>query len=167
MQGPQKTLNALKANSKHEIPKGDDPWEHQTDPWADWKGPSKVAKVTNPGSSRVEVDVIAAQLEKRIMTQVDQKLDGLGPHGSEDADMTGADDRVTVLEARLSKLEVDVATQHKQQTQQNVEIKGHVNQLQQQMVAQGHSIQQHFDNKLQEQLSQIESLLKTKQSRTE
>ena len=79
----------------------------------------------------------------------------------------GSDERVQALEARMSKLEVDVVNNHQQQTQQNVEIKGHVNQLQQQLVAQGHSIQQHFDNKLQEQLSQIESLLKTKQSRTE
>ena len=157
VQGSAKTIAALKA--KQPTNAGQDPWQAGTpDPWANYEGPSKVQKPTLPN-----MDAVASAIERKVLEKVTPQLQSKLSEDSEMADVS----KIGELESRLSKLEKDVKTQHQHQAKHNTDIKQQVNQVQQQVERQGQDIQKHFDVKLQEQLAQIESLLKTKQARHE
>ena len=70
-----------------------------------------------------------------------------------------AQHRLSELEHRMSAMESSLQSQQIQQQQHQSSVAQQFSQLQQQVDAQGHSLQRHLDEKMQEQLSQIERLL--------
>ena len=73
------------------------------------------------------------------------------------------DNRVTELEARLGSLEASFASAQQVQQQQNMQLSGQIVQVQRQVELQSSQLQQVFDQRLDqrlgEQLQQIEHLL--------
>ena len=63
------------------------------------------------------------------------------------------------MEHRLSSLESVVQSNHVQQVQQQTQVAAQIQSLQQRVDSQGSALQKHLDDKLSEQLSQIERLL--------
>ena len=80
--------------------------------------------------------------------------------------MTGDDTRIQEVESRIAKLEQTVYQNHVQQNQNARELAAQISQVQTNVDQQGRAFQAHLDEKLDNQLSQIEALL-AKRSRTE
>lgn len=67
--------------------------------------------------------------------------------------------RIDSMEDRISQLESRMQAQHTQQSIHNQEVANRINVVQTQVEQQSITMQQYFDTKLSEQLSQIEGLL--------
>lgn len=156
VQGSARSLASL---TKHDS-KEADPWLEK-DPWqTNMKNPKQI-KTSFPAPG-FDTESIANQVEKRVTEQ----LQAAGVNFDTDANMEN-DTRVTQLEDRLAFLEETVQQHHgQQQQQQNTIIFNRIGQVQQQVEQQGTQLQQHFDRRMQEQLTQIEAIL-SKKGRTE
>ena len=159
IQGSAKTIAAL---TKQKMPSAssEDPWETYkgSDPWSTPTPPTKVAR---HWEQKPSTESIAAQVENRILRSLEGKL----PQFTKAAEqaMTPAEDaRIQAMETRMSKLETTVSNNQAQQERQHAEVTASVSGLQQQLSHQGSELQRHFDQRLQEQLNQIEQLLTRK-----
>eukprot|EP00438_Fugacium_kawagutii_P027560 Skav207079 [mRNA] locus=scaffold1909:520327:525366:+ [translate_table: standard] len=173
VQGSAKTIAALKQNISGPMPAGGksetDPFLSD-DPWAKAKFP----KVAEQLSSNVDVKL--AQMEKRLMQQMQTQLDA-----KEDEEMIPAigdsqaiaafeqriehrlaevDSMEQQFDQRLAALEQTVHHNQQQQASHNQEVANRIQQLNSKVDAQTASIQSHMDAKLGEQLSHIERLLR-------
>lgn len=165
--GSAKTIALLRQTSSKyaNIPAMDiDPLQHH-DPWA-YYHPPKAAKqsITSDATSKGQsLDAISACVDRKLadtMAKVDQKL------AASDAVMTGADDRkLAAFEDRLQQLETNLQMQHQSQQQHQQQVSMQFQQVQQQIESQSSSFQTHLDQKMTEQLAQIEMLLGKKQRR--
>ena len=165
VQGSERTLAALKAQRKEEAVDSD-PWVGKPDPWGGWKpttGPSSKAARLSAPSSAEQSDVIAAQVEKKLLTTLNARI---GEISTGDVSMQD-DSRVNLLETRMSKLEQVVQSNHDQQTKHNLVVANQITEVQQRVDQQSTNLQEHFDRKLDEQLSHIEKLLTAKKPRNE
>eukprot|EP00438_Fugacium_kawagutii_P028666 Skav214044 [mRNA] locus=scaffold2017:251199:256145:+ [translate_table: standard] len=153
IQGSSRTMEALatpsasKPTSSHV-----DPFDNN-DPWAPYQMQKQARAASSaPAVAPAELARIAAQIEQKV-TQNLTKADG-----SEDELMADSS-RVTELETRLSRLEVQVQTNHEASQMQARELAGQITNVQQQVESQSTLFTQHVDNKLAEQLSHIERIL--------
>ena len=159
IQGSAKTIAALT-----KLPQGDSAAEATlqfggTDPWAGWN-PNKSAKVDGKdGGSYVPADIIAKQVETKVMRVLEDKL--ADRPGDDDAPMRNAheDTRIADLEAKLQQLECTVERNQITQERNHLEVTGQVATLHTQVEAQSSQLQKHFDARMAEQLAQIERLL--------
>eukprot|EP00438_Fugacium_kawagutii_P006340 Skav211883 [mRNA] locus=scaffold3296:6148:8907:+ [translate_table: standard] len=152
LQASARTIKALEAK-KSEDKSGDDPWV-KDDPWMTTQGRTKIPK--NFDSLRQDqIDAIAKQVEQKIQANLPVHVDMT--KGDNDEPME--DNRITQFEDRLAQLELTVHSQHTQQSLQNQDMQGKITSLHHQMEQQQTSLQQHFDNKMSEQLMHIEKLL--------
>lgn len=134
-----------KAASQH------DPW-HEHDPWSSYQPPSKVSRPSVGQELRgEEIDVIAARVQQRMQS----KSHGIKQSMGED-DSMHTDDRVCQLEERINQIETTTMhEQHRQQTQVTSELTTQLTAVQHQTQA----IHSHIDQKMQEQLTNIDRLL--------
>ena len=134
-----------------------------SDPWAGYVPATKVSKVSassDPSSAHSrQIEAISANVDRKIaaaMAQVDEKLQA----SAGDAPMAhDGHDKAQVFEDRLSKMEQVVQAQHHQMQQQQGHVNAKLSQMQQQIDQQSHVFQEHLDQRMTEQLSQIEKLL--------
>ena len=154
VQGSAKTLAALTKVVEQNSGR-DDPWLGRPDPWANYHHPAKVAKVTP--DPQVIMQTVAGQMEQRLMRVIEQRI----PSDGADSTMISEEDdaRIADLESRLTRLESQVTANHEAQEKNHQAMANQVNHLHQQVESQGGQLQQHFDQRMQEQLSQIERLL--------
>ena len=157
-----RTLDVLKARSSgSEVTSiASDDVLQQHDPWANFVPSSKIPRTNPPNtearSVAASVEAIQASVDKKVaatLAQFEQKI--LEP---KDDPMDGAS-RLTELEHRMSAMESSLQSQQLQHQQHQHQVANQFSQLKQQVDAQGHSLQRHLDDKMQEQLSQIERLL--------
>ena len=135
------------------------------DPWASYQ-PIKNAKVSMPAESSMkpaQIEAITANFDRRLaetLAQVDQKL------AAGDTAMGESNDhKIASLEERLQQLEVGFHQQQHMQQQHQQQVSVQFQQVQQQIENQSSSFQTHLDQKMNEQLAQIEMLLGKKQRR--
>lgn len=139
------------------------------DPWATYAPVSKVPRVSTVSQQVVNkspsMDVVAATIDRKIaeaFSSVHPKPPGL------DEEMPSAvDSRVDHLEGRLAQLEQAVSGHHQQQAQHQAQVQQQFKNVQVQIETQQSSLQSHFDQKMSEQLSQIERLINSKKARLE
>eukprot|EP00435_Cladocopium_sp_Y103_P057637 s101_g19.t3 len=163
IQASAKTIAALKAV---ETPGGPEEDLLQTnDPWASYSTPVKAAKRASAVdlSTPEALDTIAAKVQHRL-TPVWQQLQANRPDG--DHDMSQGDERVQEMEDRLAKLEQTVTANHKLQSQNTQELAAQITKVQQNVEQQGRAFHAHLDDKLDQQLQQIEQIL-SKRTRME
>ena len=134
-----------------------------SDPWAGYVPAAKVSKTaasSDPSSSHTrQIEAISANVDRKIATaiaQVEEKMSSSSVDATMSQDVT---DRVQSVEDRLSKIEQVVQAQHHQMQQQHGHVNTQLTQMQQQIDQQSHSFQEHLDQRMTEQLSQIEKLL--------
>ena len=72
------------------------------------------------------------------------------------------DQKVSELESRLEALESAVSRNHQEQQMQHGQVTCQLGKVQQQVESQASLMQHHFDQKMQEQLQQIEALFSTR-----
>ncbi len=137
----------------------------QHDPWASYQ-PPKMAKTTGyaePHPKNAQLDAITANVDRRLaetLAQVDKKL------ATSDAVMSDpSDDRIAAFEDRLQQLEGHLQQQQSVQQQHQQQVSLQFQQVQSQIEAQSSNFQSHLDQKMSEQLAQIELLLGKKQRR--
>ena len=137
----------------------------QHDPWASYQ-PPKIAKTTGyaePHPKNAQLDAITANVDRRLaetLAQVDKRL------AASDAVMTDpSEDRFAAFEDRLQQLEGHLQQQQSVQQQHQQQVSLQFQQVQSQIDAQSSSFQSHLDQKMSEQLAQIEVLLGKKQRR--
>ena len=161
VQGSARTIAALRASSAAATKTGD-PWEVKgQDPWAGWQ-PSKQARHTGSASAD-QVEVLSTSIEKKVLQSLQHKLDS-----RTDGDAVMHDDeKVQALEKRMTQLEMTVTSHHQTQQKHNSAVADQLSSMQQTVDQQGASLQDHFDRKLEEQLSHIERLLSSKKPRTD
>ena len=156
IQGSAKTIAAL-TRQKQLAGDNVDPWEANkgSDPWGNWQPTSKAARKweapTNP-------DIVASQIEAKVIKAIEAKL----PTVAQPADValsSAEDARIQNMEERMTKLEATVHSNHAKHEQQHIEVKSSVQSLQHQVSSQGQELQKHFDQRMQEQLGQIELLI--------
>ena len=126
------------------------------DPWASYQ-PLKHQKVSPASASDAsKFEVLAATVEKRV----NQALAARSTCHSGDEPMPAeVDHRVSELESRLEALESAVTRNHQEQQSQHGQVTCQLGRVQQQVESQATLMQNHFDQKMQEQLHQIEALL--------
>ena len=151
VQGSARTIAAL-TKQREGTKIGADPWEvnKETDPWGTYTPISKQARHWDSKPS-------AEKMEKRILQTIDGKYQSLlkQPPGLCPAE----DARIKAMEERMAKIESTVSTNQTTQEQQHAEVTASVQGLQAQVTHQGSELQRHFDQRMQEQLNQIERLL--------
>ena len=154
IQASAKTIAALRANESQKEPT-EDPWQ-QDDPWGNYQTPVKSSRTTLPSrdSHDRNIDVIATKVQQKLQPAWNQKI-----HRDTDQDMHAEDTRIQVMEDRLNKLEQTVQANHAQQGQHAQELAAQINKVQQNVDQQGRAFQAHLDEKLDNQLHQIEQLL--------
>ena len=137
----------------------------QNDPWQSYVSPYKQPKTGGNDIASYPMSSQGPSMET-INRVVDQKVEAKiamiskTPNQSEDAEMEEAkENRIAEMEHRLSSLESVVQTHHAQQVQQQSQVAAQITSLQQRVDSQGSALQRHLDEKLSEQLSQIERLL--------
>lgn len=161
---PTRTLDVLKARTvsgKDSSSQSEDGLQ-KNDPWASFVPSSKVQRVAptliDARHATAQVDAIQANVDKKVaatLAQFEQKM--LEPR---DAAMdTPGLTRLDELEHRMNAIESTMQCQQAQHQQHQNHVAAQFTQLQQQVDAQGHSLQRHLDEKMQEQLGQIERLL--------
>ena len=124
------------------------------DPWASYQ-PQKHQKVSSHSES-TKFEALAATVEKRV----NQALAAHSLTFSGDEPMPAAQDaKVSELESRLEALEATVNKNHQEQKAQHNQVNCQLGKVQQQVESQASMMQNHFDQKMQEQLHQIEALL--------
>ena len=139
------------------------------DPWATYTPASKVPRVSTVSQQVVNkspsMDVVAATIDRKIaeaFSSVHPK-----PPGSDEEMPSAVDSRVDHLEGRLAQLEQAVSGHHQQQAQHQAQVQQQFKNVQVQIETQQSSLQSHFDQKMSEQLSQIERLINSKKARLE
>lgn len=159
-----RTLDVLKARSTNSESSGHSHEEGllKHDPWAHFTPTTKMPRVTPPlGESRppsVNVEAIQASVDKKVAETLAQFEQKVREPRDEPMDLA-SQSRLTELEHRMCAMESSLQHQQVQQQQHQSHVATQFNQLQQQVDAQGHSLQKHLDEKMQEQLNQIERLL--------
>ena len=160
IQGSAKTIAALtKQVVQADTPSTGDPWQTgASDPWSNYNPPAKVARHHDDSLPQASVDSITNKVEKKVMQALEHKLarsvDG-------DAAMSAMEDtRIADLEAKLLHLEHTVQMNQVTQERNHLEVTTHVATLQNQVESQSSQLQQHFDQRMSEQLMHIERLLK-------
>lgn len=144
-----RTLAALAKQPKQAVPA--DPWKDQ-DPWSGYQPPSKVSRTAHSTELRgEEIEAIAAKVQQKLQARVTKAS---ASTGDDDAAMQ-ADDRLEIMEGKLQQLETTMHEQHRQQTKVNAELSNQITSVQHQTQA----IHSHIDQKMQEQLTNIERLL--------
>eukprot|EP00438_Fugacium_kawagutii_P011409 Skav215529 [mRNA] locus=scaffold219:227036:232162:+ [translate_table: standard] len=168
VQGSAKTIAAIKQQSTQasdKPAKGEDPFLTQ-DPWHGAKFPKSTSS-TNELPRDANMDVKIAQMEKRIMHQVEEKIQ---QERREDEEMIPVapdiEVRTSALEQRLASLEQTVQNQHAQQAQHNQEVAGQIQQINAKVDTSTATLQQHMDSRLSQQLTEIERIISQKR-RTE
>eukprot|EP00435_Cladocopium_sp_Y103_P074815 s37_g51.t1 len=151
IQGSAKTLAALSASQ--EASGSNDPWI-ANDPWGNYQGPTKAAK-SSDSTRPDQVDMIVAKVLSKLPTAAKPAQvpldDGDTPMGQED--------RVGDLEQRMTMLEMTMQDHHHKQDAQNREFDAKITGLQHQVDQQSTDLKSHLDQKMEQQLSQIERLL--------
>ena len=143
------------------------------DPWASYV-PSKFARTpiaTNNEATMVrvaQVETLAASVDKKLadhMAQIDQRLSNadvqMGPPPGMDQQSTLDD-----FENRIQAIEQNLHQQQAQQVQHQHQVANQFQKMQTKMDQQTQSFHSHLDQRMTEQLSQIEMLL-SKKARTE
>ena len=143
------------------------------DPWASYV-PSKAARTpsapsVDPTLVRVgQIESLAASVDRKLadhMAQVDHKLSNadvpMGPPPGMDQQVTNEG-----FEHRLQALEKSMHQQQAQQAQHQSQVAHQFQQMQVKIDTQTQSFHSHLDQRMTEQLSQIEALL-SKKARTE
>lgn len=183
IQGSNKTLEAIRHQGHQQASstsRAEDPLM-KDDPWKNAKFPKTVIEAA-PASQAANLDARCAQMEKRLLQQLQAQTSSQG-----DVQMMD-EDRMSAWEQRLSTLETTVQThqqiqsQHTQEVASQVqqlhqrvdnhtastqEIAQQVQQMNQRIDTQTMNLQQHLDATLGEHLANIERLLGQKKSRTE
>ena len=77
----------------------------------------------------------------------------------------GGDDRFEEFEQRIQHLEHSLAEQQAKQDSQHADVTGQIGQIRHQVDQQSTTMQQHFDNKMAEQLNHIERLLNAREAK--
>ena len=159
-----RTLDVLKArtspgdsatNPQEDVLQKDDPWANFT-PSA--KAPRVTPSSVDSRSLAVNVDMLQANVDKKVaatLAQFEQKL----RDNHDDPMESSGSSRLSELEHRMCAMESSLQNQQLQHQHHQNQVAAQFTQLQQQVDAQGHSLQKHLDDKMQEQLSQIERLL--------
>ena len=161
---PTRTLDVLKARTvsgKDSSSQSEDGLQ-KNDPWASFVPSSKVQRVAptliEARHATAQVEAIQANVDKKVaatLAQFEQKM--LEPRDAA-MDAPGLS-RLDELEHRMNAIESTMQCQQAQHQQHQNHVAAQFTQLQQQVDAQGHSLQRHLDEKMQEQLGQIERLL--------
>eukprot|EP00438_Fugacium_kawagutii_P035283 Skav234847 [mRNA] locus=scaffold1355:118365:122921:+ [translate_table: standard] len=151
VQASSKTIQALTIPREKSV---SDPWL-QDDPWKGYSQPAKHQKLS-PALSADQVQAIASQVEQKVLSNVHPK----------EAEMEVDSQRVELLEERLTQVEQKMQANFTQQSIHNQEVANRINHVQNQVEQQGLTMRQHFDQRLTEQLQQIESII-NKQRKTE
>ena len=124
------------------------------DPWAGYQ-PQKQQKVSAVSDAN-KFEALAATVEKRV----NQALAARSNAANGDEPMPAAhENRVSELESRLGALEATVNKNHHEQQMKHHQVSNQIGKVQQQVESQAVVMQNHFDQKMQEQLHQIEALL--------
>ena len=147
IQGSAKTIAALTKDTKPGP--ANDPWDVK-DPWGGYQPPTKISRTAAGTDLRGDdIEAIAARVQQKL-----SKVQVLKPATDDDTNMH-ADDRVGLLEERMNQLEVTMHDQHRQQTLITTELSSQISAVQHQTQA----IHSHIDQRMQEQLTNIERLL--------
>ena len=135
------------------------------DPWASYNPTSKVPRVSAGSQQNVlkppSLDIVAATIDKKIAEAFSQVA--VKPPGFDEEMPSASDSRVDLLEGRIMQLEQAVSNQHQQQVQHQAQVQQQFQNVQTQIETQQTSLQSHFDQKMSEQLAQIERLINKKQ----
>lgn len=177
IQGSEKTIEAIRTQSaaKATPPDSHDDPLMKDDPWKNAKYPKTT--VDSPSAHTTNLDARCAQMEKRIMQQIQSQMTT-----SKD-DHMAQDETADALTQRVVLLEQVVQQQQQSQAQQTQELTGQVQQLHQRMdqhtsssqeiaqqvqqlnhrvETQTASLQKHLDATLGDHLAHIERLLSKK-----
>ena len=162
-----RTIAAMQASQSSEPrkgvskPSGDGIFD--SDPWAGYVPASKVSKhaaSTDSSSSHSrQFEALTATVDRKIAAAIAQVDEKMATPASDAAMHSGVQDRVQVVEDRLSKIEQVVQAQHHQMQQQHGQVNTQLTKMQNQLDQQSHVFQEHLDQRMTEQLSQIEKLL--------
>lgn len=132
------------------------------DPWANYQPSSKAPRVVPPASDirnvGPNVEAIQASVDQKVAERLAQFEKKLLPAQDEPMDLPGRS-RLDELEHRMTAMESTLQSQQIQHQQHQNHVAAQFTQLQHQVDVQGQSLQQHLDEKMQEQLCQIERLL--------
>ena len=121
-------------------------------PWSGYQPPSKVSRQAHSTELRgEEIEAIAAKVQQKLQHRGTKAGSSTG---DDDAAMQ-AEDRLELMENKLQQLENTMQEQHTQQTKVNAELSNQITAVQHQTQA----IHSHIDQKMQEQLTNIERLL--------
>ena len=144
-------------------PSSSDPWVRE-DPWGSYVPPSKIAKSSVPPLQKPDnasLETIHAAVDRKVAAGLHALEEKLKP--VEDALMSSVEDeRVSILESRMSQLEVAISQQQQHQQVYEVSVAQQFAQVQTQIESQASGLQRHLDQRLQEQLGHIERLLHKK-----
>ena len=162
IQASAKTIAAIKAADTQPA-KDSDPWETD-DPWGNYT-PGKVPKRPTPDDLQTpdKIDVLAAKVQQKLQPAW---IKHTGPKADHDQVMHHDDSRIQSVEDRMTQLEKTVQSNHAQQGKHVQELASKITQVQQNVDQQGRAFHAHLDEKLDQQLQQIEQLL-SKRSRME
>lgn len=162
-----RTIAAMQASQSSEPrkgvskPSGDGIFD--SDPWAGYVPASKVSKhaaSTDSSSSQSrQFEALTATVDRKIAAAIAQVDEKMATPASDAVMHSGVQDRVQVVEDRLSKIEQVVQAQHHQMQQQHGQVNTQLTKMQHQLDQQSHVFQEHLDQRMTEQLSQIEKLL--------
>lgn len=100
----------------------------------------------------MNIKAMEAKIEERVTERLTTQLQS---KGDEDDEMTGEGHRIKELENRLTQIESTMHEQHQAQLVQNQTMTKQIQHVQ----SQSEGLRQHFDQKMDEQLSHIEMLL--------
>eukprot|EP00438_Fugacium_kawagutii_P018205 Skav230727 [mRNA] locus=scaffold401:233598:238605:- [translate_table: standard] len=156
LQGSAHTIAVLQSQQAQATQPAADPLQ-VNDPWS-----NKQLKTAAGSCPAPRVEMAMAQVEQRLKQHVQEQITAMR---NDDEDM-GDDPRIEALEKKVLNLEQVVHANAQTQQQQAHEMAGQIQQLNRKVDTQTSHLQQHMDNKLQEQLTQIEILL-SKQRKTE
>ena len=149
VQGSAKTIAALTKDRKPAA--SQDPWDEH-DPWSTYQPPAKASRVgAGADYRRDDIDAIAIKVQQKL----EAKQSNVKQAQMDDDQSMQTDDRVGQLEMRINQIESTMQDQHRQQTQITAELSGQIASVQHQTQA----IHSHIDQKMQEQLANIERLL--------
>ena len=161
-----RTMAALQASQtgpKANGPKPSGDVVFDSDPWAGYVPATKVSKVSvtsdSSSSHSRQIEAISANVDRKIAAAIAQYDEKLQLNGGDATMSLDGNDRVQNFEDRLSKMEQVVQAQHHQMQQQHGHVNAQLTQMQKQIDQQSHVFQEHLDQRMTEQLSQIEKLL--------
>ncbi|CAL1143862.1 unnamed protein product [Cladocopium goreaui] len=165
IQASAKTMAALKA-ADSQSQENADPWE-ANDPWGNYTTPTKGPRPSTQQTvvkRNDDIEAIAAKVQQKLQPAWSKHINY--PKNDTDQDMNGDETRIQVVEDRLAKLEQTVQANQLQQGKHVQELASQIAQVQKNVDQQGRAFHAHLDEKLDNQLHQIEQLL-AKRSRTE